>query len=78
VRAAPGPGGGSDEPALVAELVPVRVLAQDAGRAAIEALTGALAPGDRLVLTGADNAFPGAALAPRAPEGGTVGPGGPR
>ena len=47
----------------VAELVPVRVLARHGGRAALASVSTPLASGDELVLTGADNAFPGAALA---------------
>jgi RND family efflux transporter MFP subunit len=78
VRAAAGSGGSAERPALVAELVPVRVLARDGGRAAIEGLASALAPGDRLVLTGADNAFPGAALAARDPAGDAPAAAGPR
>lgn len=66
VRAQPGPG----EQGHVAEFVPVRVLARHAGQAALEALTVPLAAGDTLVLTGADNAFPGATLAVRPAEGG--------
>jgi RND family efflux transporter MFP subunit len=68
VRAAPQSGANGAKPALVAELVPVRVLAQDAGRSAIEGTAAALAPGDALVLIGADNAFPGATLAPKEPS----------
>lgn len=65
VRAAPGDGAGT----LQAEWVAVRVLGTQAGVAAIEALEGTLAPGERVVLTGVDLAFPGVPL--RAPaEGG--------
>jgi RND family efflux transporter MFP subunit len=85
VRAVPGSGnegtsdgGAAKKEALLAELVPVRVLAQHGGRSAIEALATALAPGDALVLTGADNAFPGAALAPREPSTSEDGAGGAR
>lgn len=65
VRAVPAEGGQGK----VAELVPVRVLARHAGRAALAALATPLALGDELVLTGADNAFPGATLAARPAEG---------
>jgi hypothetical protein len=58
VRAVPSEGGQGH----VAELVPVRVLARHAGLAALAALAVPLAAGDTLVLTGADNAFPGATL----------------
>lgn len=68
VRAAPAEGGQGQ----VAEFVPVRVLARHAGQAALEALVAPLAAGDTLVLTGADNAFPGASLAARPAEGGSV------
>jgi len=37
-----------------------------------------LAPSDALVLTGADNAFPGAALAPREPSTSQTGAGAAR
>lgn len=59
---------GTEEDGLVAEIVPVRVLAQADGTSAVESLglePVALAPGDRIVLVGGDNAFPGAALLPR-------------
>ena len=60
VRAAAG------ETGPMAELVPVRVLAESDGVCAIEAFGPSdLAEGDELVLVGADNAFPGAALLPR-------------
>jgi RND family efflux transporter MFP subunit len=68
IRAASGPAGADGHPTLVAEFVPVRVLAEEGGRTAVEALEGVLAPGDRLLLTGADSAFPGAALLVREPE----------
>ena len=79
VRAAPAEGGEG----MVAEFVPVRVLAQAAGRSAVEGLTVELAPGDRMVLTGADNAFPGASLlaagaAGPGPDGGAEAGGEPR
>ncbi|HVS18980.1 MAG TPA: HlyD family efflux transporter periplasmic adaptor subunit, partial [Planctomycetota bacterium] len=60
VRAAPGSGEGAPE--LAAEWVPVRVLGTEAGRAAVEPLEGTLAPGERVVLTGVDLAFPGVPL----------------
>lgn len=67
------PGGLADAPPPQTwverpELVPVRALAQDGRRSAIEALGSALPRGDALVLTGVDDAFPGAALAPREPR----------
>jgi len=66
VRAAAGPPGPDGKPSLVAEIVRVRVVAEEGGRAAIEALgEGTLAAGDALVLLGADAAFPGAPLLPR-------------
>ncbi len=65
----PGPHG----PTLVAELVPVRVLANDAGASAIETLGPPLAAGEQVVVTGVDIAFPGASLMPVA----GAGPGGP-
>lgn len=68
VRAAEGPPGPDGTPGLVAELVPVRVVAEEGGRSAVEALEGALAPGERVLLTGVDGAFPGVALLVRAPE----------
>lgn len=68
VRAAagePGPHG----PTLVAELVPVRVLASDAGFSAVEPLGAPLAAGEQVVVTGVDMTFPGATLMP-VPGGG--------
>ncbi len=71
VRAVPGPAGPDGAPSLVAEPVPVRVLAEDGGRSALEPAGEAgeagatLAAGDRLLLTGADSAFPGAVLLAR-------------
>jgi len=59
VRAQPAEGGTGH----VAEFVPVRVLARHAGQAALASVAAPLAAGDTLVLTGADNAFPGATLA---------------
>lgn len=53
--------------ALTAEWVPVRVVASHAGESAIESLAAPLAAGDKLVLIGADMAFPGAPLLPREP-----------
>jgi RND family efflux transporter MFP subunit len=65
VRASSAPDGPPD--GLVAEFVPVVVRAQEGGRSAVESLGPPLAEGDQLVLVGADNAFPGAPLALRAP-----------
>jgi HlyD family secretion protein len=59
--AAPG-GASGGGPALVAQWVPVRVLASEGGRTAVEPLGAALASGDRLVVTGVDLAFPGVPL----------------
>jgi RND family efflux transporter MFP subunit len=62
------PGGAPDmggAPTFTAELVPVRELANSAGRSALEPLSGAFAAGDQVVVIGVDMAFPGAALAPR-------------
>jgi HlyD family secretion protein len=72
VRAKPetGPEG---RPGLVADFVPVRVLAQADTRSAIVSLGPPLEAGDSIVLVGADNAFPGAALMPRG-AGGASGP----
>ncbi len=53
----------------VAELIPVRVLARDATGAAIESLGPPLSPGDRVVETGVDLAFPQAPLLPRPRKG---------
>jgi hypothetical protein len=54
--------------APTARIVPVRVLAADATRAAVQALDpAALAPGDLVIVTGADNVYPGASLAPAPP-----------
>jgi RND family efflux transporter MFP subunit len=61
VRALPG-GGDAGGPGLVADFVPVRVLAQADGRSAVESLGPPLAAGDSIVLVGGDNAFPGAGL----------------
>lgn len=72
----PGPDG---RPSLAAEWVPVRVLATEAGMAAVGAPLGAelgLAEGDQVVLSGSDLAFPGATLMPaaaRAPLAGQQG-----
>jgi len=46
----------------VARLVPVAVLARDAGRTAIRALGGDLIAGTAVLVTGNDNVFPGAPL----------------
>jgi len=64
-QTAAGSAGGGGAPDLVAEIVPVRVVAEADGRSAVESLAGPLAPGDDVILIGADNAFPGAALLPR-------------
>jgi len=58
VRAATGESAG----ALAAQWVPVRVLGTQGGMAAVAALEGELAAGERVVLTGVDLAFPGVAL----------------
>ena len=77
VRAVPAAAGaetprGAGPPAapgaLVAEWVPIRLLGVDPQGAAVEPLAGELAAGDRVVLTGVDLAFPGAALRPRASD----------
>lgn len=68
------PGGAPDmagQPTFTAEFAPVRVLAADAGRSALEPLAGAFAAGDQLVVIGVDMAFPGATLAPRGAAGAT-------
>lgn len=59
VRALAADGGG-----LSAEWVSVRVLGTQSGMAAVEPLEGALAQGERVVLTGVDLAFPGVPLLP--------------
>lgn len=75
-RAVAGPAGADGRPSLVAELVPVQVLAVDGSRSAIAALDPELDPplaaGDSIVVTGVDRAFPGAALLP--PRGAAAGP----
>lgn len=76
VRAAPGPAGPDGKPGLVAEFLAVRVVAEEGGRSAVLALDGALAPGERVLLSGADSAFPGAALLVREAAGPEAG--GPR
>lgn len=66
-------------PALpTAAFVPVRLLEQSEGRAAIEPLGEDLKAGERVLVVGADMAFPGAPLSERreAPPAGP--PGGPR
>jgi multidrug efflux pump subunit AcrA (membrane-fusion protein) len=63
------PGDHGGPPPLIAEWVSVRVLGADAGRSAVRPLEGQLAPGDRVVLTGVDLAFPNAPLLPREPGG---------
>ena len=77
VRALPAetaPPGDGAKPALVADFVPVRVLAEADSRSAVASLGAPLAAGDAIVLVGADNAFPGASLLPReTEEGASVG-----
>jgi len=64
----PGPDG--LPPAPAARLVPVRVLARDRERAAVEALEpGALATGAIVLVTGTDNVWPGAPLMLQPPPG---------
>jgi|GEM_PF-1709331 len=71
-------------PLPTAAFVPVRLLEQSAGRAAIEPLMDELKAGDRVLVVGADMAFPGAPLLerreapPAGPAGGPAGgsPGG--
>jgi len=79
VRAAEADGaqGEGGRPSLVAEFVPVRVLAESGATCAIESAAPGitLAAGDRICLVGADNAFPGAPLMPRMPEGSGSGDG---
>ncbi len=85
VRAAPAPPPDGDAPpgppppTLVAEFVPVHVLAQADGYTAVETLGPPLSPGDSIVLAGADNAYPGAALSagPSGPPPPSPVPGGP-
>jgi RND family efflux transporter MFP subunit len=61
--------------APTARIVPVRVLAADDSRTAVQAIEpGALQPGDRVIVTGADNVYPGAPLSPVPPLDGP-GPG---
>ena len=75
VRAVAAPGAGPEgRPGLTAEFVPVRILAQAAGRSAVEPLFGSLSEGDALCLVGADNAFPGAPLMPRETPDASAGP----
>jgi RND family efflux transporter MFP subunit len=77
VRAVPAPPGepGAPDGGLVAEIVPVDVLAEEGGRSALAARGDArpLAAGDALVLVGADSAFPGAALMVREPQAASPG-----
>ncbi len=69
-REVPDPSGGGGPPGLVAEFVPVEVLAEaDDGTA----VRGELTAGDRIVLVGADNAFPGASLLAQPSAGGEAG-----
>lgn len=71
---APPPGQGPPGPTHQAELVPVRVLGAEGARSAVAPLAGGLAPGDRVVLIGADMAFPGAPLLARGAAGPTEAP----
>jgi multidrug efflux pump subunit AcrA (membrane-fusion protein) len=57
---------------FVARWLPVRTLGSDAGVVAVEPLDGTLAPGQKIVATGADLAFPGAPLFPREAGGGAA------
>ena len=66
VRALPAEGG--DHGGMIADFVPVRVLGQVDGRSAVMSAGPPLDVGDAIVLVGGDNAFPGAALAPRNPN----------
>lgn len=50
---------------LVGRFVPVRVLGAETNRAAVEPQGEPLSPGDRVVVTGVDLAFPGVPLMPR-------------
>ncbi len=70
--------GEAEGAAASARLVPVRVLARGDGMFALEPITpGDLETGDRIVVTGVDNAFPGAALTtyPHGPADGGAGSG---
>jgi len=58
-------GSGADA-TLSARFVPVRILASAGDRSAVQPLGGELNPGDRVVLTGVDSAYPGVPLRPRA------------
>lgn len=63
-------------PLASAAFVPVRLLGQSGGRAAVEPLGASLEPGERIVVVGADLAFPGAPLLERPagpPPGATSG-----
>ncbi len=62
-------------PSMVAEFVPVRILAESNAKCAIEPLGLSLASGDAVCLVGADNAFPGAPLLPRGEPGAEPGHG---
>ena len=57
--------GSSADASLVARFVPVRIVASADGRSAVQPLAGELNPGDRVVLTGVDSAYPGVPLGPR-------------
>jgi RND family efflux transporter MFP subunit len=73
-----GPAEDGGPPAPTARIVPVRVLASDGARAAVQAgEPGALQPGARVIVSGADNVFPGAQLAPVPPLDAAGGPGDP-
>ena len=54
----------------------MRVVATDGERTVVEGLTASLAPGDEVVVTGVDLAYPGAPLLVRAPVGSGAGPAG--
>jgi len=66
--AASAPGADGLPPAPTARLVPVQVLARDRERVAVQPLEpGALATGSVVLVTGADNVWPGAPLMPQPP-----------
>lgn len=73
-----GAGQGSDQALqATAEWVPVRILASDGDRSVIESTARELAPGERVVVTGVDLAFPGAPLLEREAPDASVEPGSP-
>lgn len=59
-----GPPTGPPAPWLRAAWVPIRSLATEGGRTAVEPLDAPLTDGMRVVLTGVDRAFPGVSLMP--------------